>query len=85
MKLPKDIVQAMFDDGWKQIPCCVSDIKENPVNLLSTDLLIRIHLGNFPYYCTNDKWKYVNPFDPKTGKIIVDYVDGKIITEIEDD
>ena len=27
----------------------------------------------------NSEWKYAKPFDPKTGKDIIDYVDGKPI------
>ena len=80
-KTSKEIIQAMLDDRWKQIPCIVSDIKEIPVNLFSTDLLVKLELGDFPYICTGAHWRYAQPFDPRTGKTIIDYVDGEVILE----
>lgn len=80
-KTPRETIQAMLDDGWKQIPCFTSDFTEIPVDLFSTDLLVKLDLGISPYICTGSHWRYAQPFDPKTGKTIIDYVDGEVVLE----
>lgn len=79
-KSSKDIIQAMLDDGYVQIPCLVSDILEKPNSISSTDLLMELdESANFPFRCSGHGWKYATPFDPKTGRVIIDYVDGNVV------
>lgn len=85
-KSSAEILQAMLDDGYFRIPCYVSDIDSEPRNDLSVVLLIGINTeGLFPYQCVGSQhgsmWRFAHPFDVKTGKVIVDYVDGQVILE----
>lgn len=78
-KEPKEIIKAMFDDGWKHIPC-----KSQHNNGLYAEVIIE-------YMANNGKWdgywgvEYTIPFDPKTGKTIIDFVDGEVVLESENE
>lgn len=81
-KEPKEVIQAMLDDGWIGVPCYVNDVDKRPSSNNRKDFiteLIKVHEHTFSGNTYN--WKYANPFDPKTGKAIIDYVDGRIILE----
>lgn len=62
-KNPKEVIQAMLDDGWDTVPVfyledgtkCIGYAKRTYAAMSAT------------------------PFDPKTGKTIIDYVDGEVI------
>lgn len=70
-KNPKEIIQAMLDDGWDSVPCI----------LLATPEKLRKHLLVGVRDASKVDRGDIIPFDPKTGKIIIDYVDGEIVTE----
>lgn len=77
-KSSKEIIQAMLDDGWTYIPCRVDDYKGRYdyvglVNLVDDT-------KSYPFI-GNSEWKYATPFDPRTGKGIIDYVDGEVVLE----
>lgn len=82
-KNPKEIIQAMLDDGWIGVACYVNDSDKRPSKHNKKDLIVDIHDVNDGYIFGGNayNWKGANPFDPKTGKIIIDYVDGEIVTE----
>lgn len=82
-KNPKEIIQAMLDDGWIGVACYVNDTDKRPSKHNKKDLIVDIRDVNDGYIFGGNayNWKGANPFDPKTGKIIIDYVDGEIVTE----
>lgn len=67
-KDPKQVIQAMLDDGWKNVP------------------VIYWERGNECIGYANQVYLTMTatPFDPKTGKTIIDYVNGEVILESED-
>lgn len=77
----KDIIKAMLDDGWKYVPCLVSDkyIVDCASDLIEYDLIMKVLDDSFK--STLVKWYHAFPVDPRTGKLIIDYVDGQIVTE----
>ncbi|WP_435931444.1 hypothetical protein ACSF86_08870 [Moraxella bovoculi] len=79
-KTPKEVIQAMLDDGWVIVPCYVSDCEEKPDEYNFGDLVTSVNGEQFET-CTGMSWGYASPVDPRTGKIIIDYVDGEIVTE----
>ncbi|WP_080947350.1 hypothetical protein [Moraxella bovoculi] len=84
-KTPKEVIQAMLDDGWEYVPL-LTPIKDD-----ETEEITRL----FPVLVSKSMWQnpkitheihallFQNgvPVDPKTGKIIIDYIDGEIVTE----
>lgn len=78
----KEIIQAMLNDGWKNIVCYVSDSEPNP-NIHNTRFPLVVNaIEDGEFYVRNGyKWEYATPFDPKTGKTIVDYVNGEVVLE----
>lgn len=79
-KEPREIIKAMLESGWKYVACMVSDYKDDSNY---TDLITGVQ-DNHTYPFGGDcDWKYAIPFDPKTGKTIIDFVDGKVILESE--
>lgn len=76
---PREIVERMLEDGWKSVPCYVKDNERNaPVRRLIEE----VTLGRYsPYYDGMFEWRFCKPYDPKTDKVIVDYVDGEVILE----
>ena len=83
-KSSMDVIKAMLDDGYSRIPCYVSVINEEPNNEMCIDLLLDIDdsgSSSTPCRCVGGKWKYARPFDVKTGRVIVDYVDGQAVLE----
>ena len=83
-KSSMDVIKAMLDDGYYRIPCYVSVINEEPNDEMCIDLLFDIDdsgSSSTPCRCVGGKWKYARPFDVKTGRVIVDYVDGQAVLE----
>ena len=83
-KSSMDVIKAMLDDGYHRIPCYVSVINEEPNDEMCIDLLFDIDdsgSSSTPCRCVGGKWKYARPFDVKTGRVIVDYVDGQAVLE----
>lgn len=66
----------MLDDGWKYVPCFVSD---KYIVDCASDLIVKVLDDTFK--STLVKWYHAFPVDPRTGKLIIDYVDGQIVTE----
>lgn len=64
-KTPKEIIKAMFDSDWEYVPCY--DVHSFYQQFLHKE-------------CEQIK-ECLAPFDPKTGKIIIDFVGGEIMTE----
>ena len=83
-KSSMDVIKAMLDDGYYRIPCYVSVINEEPNDAMCIDLIFDIDdsgSSSTPCRCVGGKWKYARPFDVKTGRVIVDYVDGQAVLE----
>ena len=83
-KKSSEIIKAMLDDGYHRIPCYVSVINEEPNDENCIDLLFDIDdsgSSSAPYRCIGCRWNYARPFDVKTGRVIVDYVDGQAVLE----
>lgn len=84
-KTPKEVIQAMLDDEWEYVPLLT------PITDDETEEITRL----FPVLVSKSMWQnpkitheihallFQNgvPVDPKTGKIIIDYIDGEIVTE----
>lgn len=77
---PKEVIQAMLDDGWVGVPCWVA------VNCKYLDKNSRIELvldihddAERPFRADITAWTYALPFDPQTGKAIIDYIDGNVV------
>lgn len=78
----KEIIQAMLDDGWDCVPCYVHDENKTPNKNNRREIISEArNYSNYPFVTDTVAWKYAIPFDPKTGKTIVDYVDGEVVLE----
>lgn len=64
-KSPKEIIQAMLDDGWNNVPVIYREFEHECIGYANRT------------YATIT----TIPFDPKTGKLIADYIDGKVVLE----
>lgn len=84
-KTPKEVIQAMLDSGIKYIICDVRNnildegLKKNH-DYTHKDVIHGFNVYDNFYGC-NGVWKEATPVDPKTGKVIIDYIDGEIVTE----
>lgn len=74
------LIQDMLND-WDYVPCKVSDSNIPFSDMSDADLISSIHYSNntVEFRSLGCSWVYAIPFDPKTGKQIIDYVDGEII------
>ena len=74
------LIQAMLDD-WDYIPCKVSDSNIPFSDMTDADLIACVQYSNntVEFVSHSCSWVYAIPFDPKTGKQIIDYVDGEIV------
>lgn len=80
VKPAKQIIEEMLADGWANVPCYLSDQFKNPTNKNCIDFVVGTRHGQ--YVTSNGvTWYYAVPIDPKSGKCIIDYVDGNVITE----
>lgn len=78
----KEIIQKMLDDGWLGVSCYTSDYDKNPHRHNKIDVILEIREGTDYIFKTDTvSWKYARPFELKSGKDIIDYVDGKMILE----
>lgn len=85
---PREVITKMLDDGWSTIVCLVSTSNRNLTDEcdrpedcdLTTAVINNVTGSCTPYKATTGaSWKYAQPIDVKTGKRIVDYVDGEIV------
>lgn len=80
---PKGVITNMLDDGWAFVACLVSD--HNKDLTVKNGLTINAISKVIPTHCAPYKtpvgsaWRYAQPIDVKTGRRIVDYVDGEIV------
>ena len=72
-KTPKEVIQAMLDDGWDSVPCYVSD--DDEASAIRKRIKVLIDIGSI------GSWDFYIPFHNRTGKVIIDYIDGDIVTE----
>lgn len=72
-KTPKEVIQAMLDNGWDSVPCYISD--DDEATAIRNGIKSLIDMGSI------DSWDFCVPFCNRTGKVIIDFVDGKEITE----
>lgn len=72
-KTPKEVIQAMLDSGWDSVPCYVSD--DDEATAIRNGIKSLIDMGSI------DSWDFCIPFCNRTGKVIIDYIDGEIVTE----
>jgi len=84
-KNPSEVIKAMFKTGHNYVLCHVSKT-ENGNTIHSKDI---IHTWddyneNMWYGC-NGTYENAIPFDRKTGRTIVDFVNGKIVLGINDE
>lgn len=76
---PREIIEKMLNDGWEAVPCFVRDDESDTS---ARRLIEEVTSSKYsPYYDGMFDWKYSQPYDPKTDKLIVDYVDGEVILE----
>lgn len=64
-KTPRDIIQSMLNDGWDTVPVVYVEDGKKCLGY-----------ANKTYLSMS-----AQPFDPETGKFIIDYVDGQAIYE----
>lgn len=81
-KTPKEIIQAMLDDGKAGVVCYVSDKDSQPLRSINKELITVIDNNAEHMFCSySNCFRYAAPFDLDTGKIIVDYVNGEVVLE----
>ena len=79
-KSSKEVIQAMLDDGWVGVPCYMSNYDKNPHRHRAIDIILEIRESiDFIFRTDVVSWRYATPFDPQTGKVIIDYIDGKVV------
>ncbi|WP_323842599.1 MULTISPECIES: hypothetical protein [unclassified Moraxella] len=62
--------------------CWVGDDIKNPNDKSYTELIYSLSTDNeYQFTGQYNNWKYATPFDLKTGKVIIDYVDGEVVLE----
>lgn len=77
----KELIQALLDSGKKYVICRVSIRHPDPD---SDDPLAAIEeVLPDGLFCDDwgQSWIFATPFDPDTGKNIIDFVDGKAVLE----
>lgn len=78
-KNPKEIIQAMLDDGWYLVNYRIYGKLDNPPKHKT---ITKAQFGQMDNsYFNKNAYMNVEIFDPKTGKTIIDYIDGGIVTE----
>lgn len=80
-KTPKEVIQAMLNDGWRAVTCLVNDHEPNINSSNSFPKLISRVTNTFWVIHEEINWVNAQPIDLKTFKKIIDYVDGKVILE----
>lgn len=64
-KKPREIIQALLDDGWNIVPVIYRESEHE----------------YFGYANRTYTTMTAIPIDPKSGKVIVDYVNGEVVLE----
>lgn len=81
----KEIIRAMLDSGHKQVLCLVGgDSLRGTMSRVypKKDIIYGFHPNGYFLGCF-DTWETAVPIDTETGKVIIDYTDGKVILESE--
>lgn len=78
-KASKDVIKAMLEDKYTFVPCYVSDSSETPDEGNSTAFIAGVE-GKQYRDESDTGWIYATPIDIETGKVIIDFVDGKVVT-----
>lgn len=78
-KKPKEIIKAMLESGQECVPCYTSETEKVLKSSYKKELIVGIKNNYFVSWAGGNK--FAVPFDPKTGKVIVDYVNGQIVLE----
>lgn len=87
-KSSKEIIQALLDDKNAGVLCWVSDSITTPSGIDDNPIHLIIEISKNRYISFNGlDWEYATPITPiKTiNQTVIDYVNGKIITEGGDD
>lgn len=93
-KEPKEVIKAMLASGAIFIPCLVVDYDDNRIldykkaTRHCSSVLIYGISENGRFLSTNphcSSYKYAVPFDIETGKVIIDFVNGEVVLESENE
>ena len=85
-KEPRDIIQAMLDSGYNEVLAYVSD---EPI-----EQILQKHKIALIYYIDSDgrfvasgdfEYDYAVPYCHKAGKKIIDFIDGEVVLESENE
>lgn len=68
-KEPREIIKAMLESGWKGVPVLYMERGSECIGYAKKTYLTMTAI----------------PFDPKTGKTIIDFVDGEVVLEGENE
>lgn len=84
-KEPKQIIQAMFNSGkWFLVNYVIyNNVNQKPKNKVITKQ--NFHTMNFDDYFNRYAYCNIEVIDPETGKTIIDFVDGKVVLENNDE
>lgn len=68
-KEPKEVIKAMLESGWKSVPVLYTERGSECIGYAKKTYLTMTAI----------------PFDPKTGKTIIDFIDGEVVLESENE
>lgn len=75
---PAEVITKMLADGWAFVSCFVHNLKSRTT--LGSCVALVSGVDDNGYFVVNGyTCYYAQPFDPRTGKLIVDYVNGEIV------
>ncbi|WP_323842549.1 MULTISPECIES: hypothetical protein [unclassified Moraxella] len=77
-KEPKEIIRAMLESGWEYVPCYTGETEKVLKSNHKKELIVGIKNNYFDSWAGGGN-KFAVPFDPKTGKTIIDFVDGEVV------
>lgn len=82
---PSEVIKAMFKAGHNYVLCHVTKTVNGDI-IRGKDIIHTwdAYAENVWYGC-NGVWESAIPFDRKTGRTIVDFVNGKILLSVKDD
>lgn len=84
-KSPKEVIQAMLESGkWHLVNYRIYGNAQQALNDTPKNKVItksQYDVIDFKDYFNKYAYCNVEVIDPKTGKVIIDYIDGEIVTE----
>lgn len=88
-KTAADVIKAMLADGHKYVICYVGDYYDDGFEITENEiiqdeelaLISEVTEDEKPFRSKNFYWERAIPLDPKSGKKIVDYLNGLPILE----